>query len=398
MTTVANASVVFKDKNGNVGKVKAPSANDITKIRTAISDVAQVVDPASHLPINATTSSVGVVQLADSAAVAAGTAGRVVDAAQLKDAIEHVTPAGNLMTTDTAQTVTAVKTFSSLPESSVVPTTANQLVNKQYVDDHVPSISNMVTTDTAQTISGAKTFSADITGNLSGNATSATKATQDGDGNTISRTYVKLTGNQTVAGVKTFSSVPVCATNPSDNNQLTNKAYVDAQILANLPVPTGTILPYGSSTIPSGYLLCNGAAVSRTKYAGLFARIGTAYGAGDGSTTFNLPDMRDRYPIGAGTNTLGTKLAEQLPNVNGELRAASRQGSDLQYNGYFLLAKGAFSLDASALSVPAPYASGTPDDSRLRNAIFSANRSSSIYADHGSVIPLSLTLNYIIKT
>ena len=136
MTVVNNASVIFEDKNGNVGKVKAPSANDITKISTPISDVAQVVDPTSHLPINATTSSVGVVQLADSAAVAAGTSGRVVDAAQLKDAIEHVTPAGNLMTTDTAQTVTAVKTFSSLPESSVVPTTDNQLVNKKYVDDH----------------------------------------------------------------------------------------------------------------------------------------------------------------------------------------------------------------------------------------------------------------------
>ena len=90
MTVVNNASVIFKDKNGNVGKVKAPSANDITKISTAISDVAQVVDSTSHLPIKATTSSVGVVQLADSAAVAAGTSGRVVDAAQLKDAIEGI--------------------------------------------------------------------------------------------------------------------------------------------------------------------------------------------------------------------------------------------------------------------------------------------------------------------
>jgi len=161
MTVVNNASVIFKDKNGNVGKVKAPSANDITKISTAISDVAQVVNPTTHLPINATTSSVGVVQLADSAAIAAGTAGRIVDAAQLKDAIEHVTPAGNLMTTDTAQTVTAVKTFSSLPESSVAPTTDNQLVNKKYVDDHAtPLPSNLVTTDGAQTISAVKTFTA----------------------------------------------------------------------------------------------------------------------------------------------------------------------------------------------------------------------------------------------
>lgn len=385
MTTVANASVVFKDKDGNVGTVKGASANDITKISNAISDVAQVVNPTTHLPINATTSSVGVVQLADSAAIAAGTSGRVVDAAQLKDAIEHVTPAGNLVTTDTAQSIIAKKTFTVLPESSVVPTTNNQLVNKKYVDDHVPSISNMVTTDTAQTISGAKTFSADIIGNLSGNATSATQATQDGDGNTISSTYVKLTGNQTVAGVKTFSSVPVCAINPSANNQLTNKAYVDAQILANLPVPTATILLYGNGTIPSGYLLCNGTAVSRITYAGLFAKIGTTYGAGDGSTTFNLPDFRDRYPIGAGTNALGTYISEQLPNIKGSssFHAWSVTG------GYQ-----AFSVDGAGT-----YTQGTGEqDPGYYLFNFNAHNSNSVYTDNGKVYPLSLALNFIIKT
>lgn len=228
MTTVANASVVFKDKNGNVGTVKGASANDITKISNAISDVAQVVNPTTHLPINATTSSVGVVQLADSAAVAAGTSGRVVDAAQLKDAIEHVTPAGNLMTLDTAQTVTAVKTFSSLPESSVAPTTDNQLANKKYVDDHVPVITNMVTTDTAQSISGVKTFSALP-------ESSVVPTTDDqlvnkkyvDDNATSTADCVKLTGNQTVAGVKTFTSLPQSSATPSANADLVNKSYVD---------------------------------------------------------------------------------------------------------------------------------------------------------------------------
>lgn len=286
MTVVNNASVIFKDKNGNVGKVKAPSANDITKISTAISDVAQVVDPTSHLPINATTSSVGVVQLADSAAVAAGTSGRVVDAAQLKDAIEHVTPAGNLMTTDTAQTVTAVKTFSSLPESSVVPTTDDQLVNKKYVDDHAtPTPTNMVTTDTAQTISGAKTFSATITGNLSGNATSATKATQDGDGNTISSTYVKLTGAQTVAGVKTFSSLPESSVVPTTDNQLVNKKFVDDKYIENLY----NLYSSDSSNITKTVALHNNVYRGENLLSGHFASIAaicTAVNSGDFSDIF----------------------------------------------------------------------------------------------------------------
>lgn len=60
----------------------------------------------------------------------------------------------------------------------------------------------------------------------------------------------------------------------------------------------GSIIPYGASTIPSGYLLCDGSAVSRTLYPDLFSVIGTNWGVGDGSTTFNLPDLRGRFMRG----------------------------------------------------------------------------------------------------
>ena len=66
-------------------------------------------------------------------------------------------------------------------------------------------------------------------------------------------------------------------------------------------LPTGVILPYGASNAPNGWLLCDGSAVSRTTFASLFAVLtanGTTfpYGSGDGSTTFNLPDLRGRFP------------------------------------------------------------------------------------------------------
>ena len=69
--------------------------------------------------------------------------------------------------------------------------------------------------------------------------------------------------------------------------------------------PIGTIQAYGgaSSAIPQGWLYCNGAAVSRTDYAELFAVIGTSFGTGDGSTTFNIPDLRGEFLRGAGTNS-----------------------------------------------------------------------------------------------
>lgn len=62
-------------------------------------------------------------------------------------------------------------------------------------------------------------------------------------------------------------------------------------------VPTGTIIMYPSATPPSGWLICNGQAVSRSTYALLYSYIGTTYGSGNGSTTFNLPDIRDRMVI-----------------------------------------------------------------------------------------------------
>jgi microcystin-dependent protein len=69
------------------------------------------------------------------------------------------------------------------------------------------------------------------------------------------------------------------------------------------PIPAGVMHQYAGATAPSGYLLCDGSTVSRTTYAALFAVLSTTYGAGNGSTTFNLPDLRGRVPIGAGTGT-----------------------------------------------------------------------------------------------
>ena len=71
---------------------------------------------------------------------------------------------------------------------------------------------------------------------------------------------------------------------------------VDALIAA--ATPAGVVLPYAGSTAPSGYLLADGSAVSRTTYATLFAAIGTTYGVGNGTTTFNLPDLKGKIPVG----------------------------------------------------------------------------------------------------
>jgi len=74
--------------------------------------------------------------------------------------------------------------------------------------------------------------------------------------------------------------------------------------------PPGVVLPYAGASAPTGWLLCYGQAVSRTTYADLFTAISTTYGAGDGSTTFNVPDLRGRVP--AGKDNMGGTAANRL--------------------------------------------------------------------------------------
>ena len=100
------------------------------------------------------------------------------------------------------------------------------------------------------------------------------------------------------------TTVPVAA-QPIIQNLLPVTTVSGTTINSSVPVPgslsvmpTGSITAWASSTLPAGFLWCNGQAVSRTAYSGLFSVIGTTYGTGDGSTTFNLPDTMGRTIVG----------------------------------------------------------------------------------------------------
>jgi microcystin-dependent protein len=82
-----------------------------------------------------------------------------------------------------------------------------------------------------------------------------------------------------------------------------------------MSVPVGTILPYAGATAPADYLLCYGQAINRTTYSSLFSIIGTTYGSGDGSTTFNIPDLRGR--VVAGQDDMGGTSANRLTGQSG---------------------------------------------------------------------------------
>lgn len=104
----------------------------------------------------------------------------------------------------------------------------------------------------------------------------------------------------------TFPSIPAAQVNSDWNSvsglsQILNKPVIENN-------PTGVILNYGGTSAPSGYFLCDGSAVSRTTYSALFAVIGTTFGSGDGSTTFNIPDTRQRFVLNKANAGTGSAL------------------------------------------------------------------------------------------
>ena len=113
-----------------------------------------------------------------------------------------------------------------------------------------------------------------------------------------------LTSTTNLKANKNGSSAEVFSVaNASNDTQAVNLGQLNSMIISHSP--TGSVIWYAGNSVPDGYLLCDGRAISRTTYADLFAVIGVKYGAGDSSTTFNLPDLIDRFV--KGNSTVATK-------------------------------------------------------------------------------------------
>lgn len=101
----------------------------------------------------------------------------------------------------------------------------------------------------------------------------------------------------------------------------------------DVAMPIGATIPFAGSAAPTGYLVCDGAEVNRTTYAALFAIIGTTWGVGNGTTTFNVPDLRGRTVIGVGTGAglTARALAALVGEENHQLSIAELAAHDHTY-------------------------------------------------------------------
>ena len=291
-----------------------------------------------------------------------------------------------------------------------------------------PIKNNYVTTNTAQTISGQKTFTADaaVFKNTNFDALTTGKGkfvsriiSQDKNGlgcnyinfwlnndevgnyKRLSTTSIgvnlnrddgtNVSGNIHIDGtLDKFGTVNFYAYAPNPDYRSTNNQIATCEWVRSYIMPAGTIIPFAGSSIPTGYLLCNGAVVSRTTYAALFRVIGTTYGAGDGSTTFKLPDLRDRFLEGAGTNAVGKYLSAGLPNITGDTNVAAYWYTKAVTTGCFTPSP---EWDANA-TFNTPPKNGTNSSKIIW---FDAHDSQAIYGSSSTVQPKSMAVQYLIK-
>lgn len=213
-----------------------------------------------------------------------------------------------------------------------------------------------------------------ITGTLS-DQTDLNTALNSKQSTLVSGTNIKTINNQsllgsgdiTIGGGGGTDEIAISTTQPTGDEVLWINPEEASSISASVAfdsLPIGTIVEYSSPILPDGYLMCDGSAVSRTTYSDLFNKIGITYGSGDGSTTFNLPNLKGKVPVGLNSsdnsfNTLGktggekthTLTTTEIPShshILGETLLISNGGSSLTGSGstphlYSTAAKDAYS-------------------------------------------------------
>jgi microcystin-dependent protein len=191
------------------------------------------------------------------------------------------------------------------------------------------------------------------------------------------------------------------------NYEATKYDFDGANLTGIEGIPTATIVPWSDSSVPSGFLECDGSAVSRSTYADLFAIVGTTYGSGDGSTTFNVPDLQDNVAVGkSGTKNLastgGANTVTSTGNVGGSTANATLSTAQLASHAHGLNENNSGPGNDTRFDMNQPGAVSPGSARNSRNAGsgsgHSHNMSASFSGDATSVLQPYLTVIYIIKT
>ena len=169
-------------------------------------------------------------------------------------------------------------------------------------------------------------------------------------------------------------------------------------------VPSGAWFPYSGTSAPAGYLLCDGSAVSRTTYASLFSAIGTVHGVGDGSSTFNLPDMRGRLPVGQ--DDMGGSAASRVTTAGSGVDGATLGATGGAQNVTLTAAESGLPSHTHSLTNVNGVSSSGGGGSDITTGVYQTASTGTATGSAGGTpaasahtnMPPSLVANYIIKT
>ena len=179
------------------------------------------------------------------------------------------------------------------------------------------------------------------------------------------------------------------------NKKISNNYSIDASVYS---LPIGSIIPFGGAILPTGFLLCDGQAISKTKYTELYKVVGDLYGESGSEDTFLLPDLRDRFVQGANGN-LGTSKNAGLPNITGEVGYIKSIGDGSYWQG-ININTGVFKSSQQTVKTsptPTTAAESTSHSQPPSTIVFKASDSNSIYGNSDTVQPPSVCLHFVIK-
>lgn len=342
---------------------------------------------------------------AESAASSATIATRQADRAQgIADSLEGLAGITGIATTDEAIAgVVDTKAMTPLKTKEAIEQGANVFTALNTFRANIAVSSGTTAGSQGQIILGNKPQSATVQANIISSTTGALNyiATENAGhyfriGNTTASTSITTNDSETAilshnafefaritnVGVAKWLGNANTATKLETARTINGVAFDGTKDIIVDSNPVGTIIAVAYTGVPEGYMHCNGAAVSRSTYAALFSAIGTTYGTGNDSTTFNLPNLMNRFI--EGSNTAGTVLAAGLPNITGHFSTAL-EWSQARFDGAFRRDN----QDGSG-----------PEGSEWSNSqliSFDASRSSAIYGASTTVQPPAMTAIYCIK-
>lgn len=340
---------------------------------------------------------------AESAASSATIATRQADRAQgIADSLEGLAGITGIATTDEAiagvvdtKAMTPLKTKEAIEQGANVFTALNAFRANIIVSNGTAAGSQ------GQIVLGVKPRTATVQANIISSTTGALNynATETTGhyfkiGNNIATTSITSNESETAifshnafefaritnVGVARWLGNANTATKLETSRTINGVAFDGTKDIIVDSNPVGTIIAVAYTGVPEGYMHCNGAAVNRTTYVNLFNKIGTTYGAGDGSTTFNLPNTVARFlegGIGA-----GTYYEAGLPNITGNISAF-----ESSISGAFVGSNNTNRYDGW----------NDNEDEYAVSTSFDASRSNSIYGASTTVQPPAMTVIYCIK-